>query len=264
MKASEVFIVVPFSRPHFIQNVVDNIERQTVKDKIVIVVENGPAVGTYPQDKADVILKSSPSPGAAKNKAIKYINENYGNKFWTTYDDDDYYGPKYLEELIQNSDKAEVIGKISTFMHASDGSMIQIDNTMESCYVNSIWGYSISSWTHECPQFSKGKCGEDNIWIRKAITQGWKIYATSTHNSMFSRHTGKHAWNTTDEEIYQSCFGSIKRWENVNHNIVNGLEPISGYEPILDTWRVKKHSDLRVAEALDRVAEIYGKFGERI
>jgi hypothetical protein len=235
MKAKLIYCIIPFSRPGCMKNVVENVKRQTFKEKKVLVVENGDAVHTFPESEADFVLRPPcvESAAGAKNAALEFLKEKFGNVFWTTMDDDDYYGPKYMEELVENSDKGDIIGKNSTFMETWDGRMIHLDNFRENARVKKVWGYTISSWTEKVSAFPEKECGEDNSMLEQATRRGLQVYSTSTYHAMFSRHKGKHAWEQEEALIWEWCEGKVSMWNKVNLNIVNGKEKISGEDLVL-------------------------------
>lgn len=98
------FIITPFSRPEFISNVLDNFRCQNYPKKTLILVENGPAIGTFPRNTGEniVVLESEHHQSIARNQALDWIKENYvgPHSCWLNQDDDDRYGPSYCPEAV--------------------------------------------------------------------------------------------------------------------------------------------------------------------
>jgi glycosyltransferase involved in cell wall biosynthesis len=207
-KATHVFIICPFSRPIFMQNVIDNFTRQKFSNKTLIVIENNKAVNTF-KFTPSVVLKANSGPAEAKNIGLNYIRSNFHGSFWTTFDDDDYYDENYLSELVDNSDKSQVIGKLNAFMLDKNNNMNFLDfGDGENTIVKSVWGWSISSWIQDI-DFPLISCGEDNAWLDLAKMVGVKLYATSRYNAYYNRSHGKNTWAATDKCVYDSCSSVI-------------------------------------------------------
>ena len=97
-----IYAIVPFSRPDMLENVKNNFVRQKFLDKKLIIVENGPAIGACKKYnfQPDILLTSDAHQSHAKNTAINELNKR-GGGFWTTLDDDDWYGKSlHFSEMI--------------------------------------------------------------------------------------------------------------------------------------------------------------------
>lgn len=202
MKAKEVWVLACSSRLRFINNVIDNFKRQTFEKKRLVIVENGESVSKFPDIGQDITLMSAKGVSTSKNIGLNYLKEK-GNVFWTSFDEDDYYGPNYLEELVENSDKADIIGKTNSFIHFDEDKMYLLDFEYENCFTNMIFGYSISCWTKDCVNYPRlNGWGEDAAFVNLMKEKGAKVWATSRYNSLIKRyHNGNHTWIADKEEI---------------------------------------------------------------
>jgi glycosyltransferase involved in cell wall biosynthesis len=177
-------VIVPFSRPQNIVNVLNNFHRQTYYNKKLIIVENGEATGrSYGADKT---LTSNNHQAIAKNTAIDYL-KSIGESIWVTFDDDDFYGSEYLTEVVGNIDKAEVIGKHSIFIRHDDD-LYFIDGLPQHDFTTTLNGPTICSRTEYNLYFpDTGKWGEDNGLCEEALLRGYRLYSTSQYNFCYYR-----------------------------------------------------------------------------
>jgi hypothetical protein len=209
MKAKEVWVIVPFSRPDWLENVKSNFLRQDFLNKKLVIIENGPAIGYCKKNnfKPDLLLTSDIAHQAnAKNIGLNALIEKKVD-FWTTFDDDDYYCSNYLSELVENSDKAEMIGKSTIFVKTKDDKFRLLKGE-ESSFTRNIHGPTISAWVKDTMLFpNTGQWGEDMAQITMMQEAGAKIWATSRYNFIFQRHENhNHTWHTTDDQLSQCWY----------------------------------------------------------
>lgn len=98
------WIVVPFTRPDFAQNLSDNIERQT-RSVRVCVVEVGSATQCACAAlgiPADVVIRAPDGThaGPARNMGVRYLQMKEPHAPVLFFDDDDYYGPAYVSDAL--------------------------------------------------------------------------------------------------------------------------------------------------------------------
>jgi glycosyltransferase involved in cell wall biosynthesis len=225
MKASKIIIICPFSRPEFAKSVYDNFLRQDYQNKELIIIENGKAIGAW-KYPTGTVLQSANHQAAAKNKGLEYIGDKFKGQFWTTWDDDDYYGANQLSELAENSDKADVVGKLNIFMRASNGKLRFIDMGAENDFVESLWGCSISSWIQDVEFPDTGVWGEDLSWIDIMKGNGAKLWATSRYNICINRFHGNNTWKTTDQNIVNTSKEVFEY--DFDLDIVNNIKQVDG------------------------------------
>lgn len=149
-----IYAVCPFSRPEFLGNVIENFERQTCSEKRLILVENGDAIGACEAQGfvPDILLTSQRHQSHAKNAGLDWITSNGGGWF-STFDDDDYYGPKYLEEVLECSEKGDIVGKSNHFVVGIDGHLRYFDLGIASQYGLEAHGATLSARAELCPRF---------------------------------------------------------------------------------------------------------------
>lgn len=249
-------MVVPFSRPEHLQGTIDNFARQTFPNKKLILVENGRAIGACRRMgfTPDLLLTSKAHQSHAKNTGLEAIRER-GGGFWATFDDDDYYGPGYLEEMVEASGKAEIVGKADFFVRMAAGTLRSFQGIGCEQYTNFIHGPTICSWTDVCGEFPIKKIGEDISMVESVLGNGGRVWATSRHNFIFNRYSEEkhHTWEISDQKLTQSLafgvgprgFAIIKDYgTNIDYDFVNRVH---SEEPEYETLS----NDLQCDEALE-------------
>jgi glycosyltransferase involved in cell wall biosynthesis len=239
MQPKEIYFVVPFSRPQFLQSVLDNFRRQTFKNKRLVIVENGPAVGTCKAQgvEPDILLTSSPGVAFARNEGLAEARRR-GGEYIAYTDDDDYYGPKYLEEIAQHAKPGRVVGKAAVYYQMTDGRMRFFSHGGELRKVHFIQGPTMSAWVSDAADFDNtATCGEDSIWEGAMRNKGCEIFATSRFNALLRRYINPnhHTWYITDRQMIQFLPGLAYDVGEPDLDVVNGLKP----EPYRE-WIPKK------------------------
>lgn len=175
-------------------------------------MENGDAVGICRRAgfEPDILLESERHQAIAKEAALNRLKED-GAEFWTTFDDDDYYGEEYLTELSDASGRAELIGKDSIFVKTLDDKL-RLFGASQNKYVEAVHGPTISAWVSESEHFyNVGKWSEDTCFCDQMKSKGARIWATSQWNFINQRHLGhNHTWVITDRQMAQGWLYTAK------------------------------------------------------
>lgn len=239
-----VYSIVPFSRPKFLENVIKNFNQQRYKNKKLIVVENGKAVGCCEKNgfKPDVLLKSDPHQSYARNEVINWVKSN-GGGMCANFDDDDYYGPNYLSEIMENKNKADIIGKYDFFIRTTAGNFRLFEGFASNCYNNIIHGATLACMAEIMPEYKNtGKWGEDWDLINRMQESGKTTYTTSKYNFMIRRFPNSHTWSITDDQLVKTIYfglGKDREKLKVKHfgpensgtlDVVNNLVKEPSYE----------------------------------
>lgn len=116
-----ITVIAPHARPEFAANLRANFEQQGADCRLVV-VENGPAVGTWQPSERVTVLRSDAHQADAMNMGLAWLREN-GNGPWARFDDDDHYGCAYLAdtEALLASSRADVVGKPWAFVLHDEG-----------------------------------------------------------------------------------------------------------------------------------------------
>lgn len=227
-----IWCIVPFSRPQNLNWVIDGFKSQTYTDKKLIIVENGPAVGACKKAgiQPDVLLTSKKHQSYAKNEALLWLKKNHPKDWWATWDDDDYYGPQYLQELADNTSKADIIGKASSFMKLTDDRLYMLTRWNQGeAEQPFIHGPTVTGIAGDSILFDYMDWGEDLVWVREMHRLGAKVYRTSQFHWCYFRFANtRHTWLISDDELRYSNTGQIYlASDKFDPDIVNGIVPVT-------------------------------------
>lgn len=207
-----------------------NFERQSFADARLVVVENGPGLGSCERHglKPWRVLTSGRHQSLAKNAGLECLLEDGWATHWTTFDDDDWYGPAYLQEVADAfSAGHQAVCKSNSFMRLDDGRLLFQSMLGENCVVPGGQGPTLGSrlWS-DMPRFSDAqRWGEDWQWCVDLDALGMQFWATSRHHFCYERSEPlTHTFPLTDEQLLGWSCG--ERW--VAHGnaeaILNGAE----------------------------------------
>lgn len=228
MKDPTIWCIVPFSRPKYINSIFDAFKSQTYYKKKLIIVENGKGVGTCKANnlQPDLLLSSEPHQSWAKNEGILKLRAmGCHNDFWTTWDDDDYYGKLHVEEVANNVHKANVIGKAKSFIKLTDDKLYLIDSPPENSMVTSaiIHGPTITAKVGESLLFEHLPFAEDLKFVEQMREQGATFYVTSRYNWCYIRNNvSEHTWQISDDEFKFANSGAFIDYGPFDKDVVNG------------------------------------------
>lgn len=131
----------------------------------------------------------------------------------TKMDDDDYYGPNYMADLLYALDysKADVVGKHAHHMHfvSSKATVLRMPHK-EHKYSRFVMGPTITARREvfEAHPFEALNRGEDTAFLKAVTTAGGSIYAADRFNFCQMRQAEGHTWDVSDDELAAS--GEIK------------------------------------------------------
>ncbi|MFB9714880.1 glycosyltransferase family protein [Arthrobacter methylotrophus] len=131
----------------------------------------------------------------------------------TKMDDDDYYGPHYLADLMYalQYSNADVVGKLAHYMNfsSSRATVLRIPH-MEHRFSRLVMGPTITARREvfEANPFEALNRGEDTAFLNSVANSGGSIYAADRFNFCQMRQGSGHTWDVPDEELAAS--GEIK------------------------------------------------------
>ncbi len=127
----------------------------------------------------------------------------------TKMDDDDYYGPQYLVDLLHALDysKADVVGKQAHYMHfvSTKATALRIAH-MEHHLTRFVVGPTITARREvfESNPFEAVNRGEDTGFLKAVTAAGGFIYSADRFNFCQIRQGDGHTWDVSDEELAAS------------------------------------------------------------
>lgn len=185
-----------------------------------------------------------PDPGQLKEWAAHYGVSNYqvitagpetllgdclnrcvdsaNGEVLTKMDDDDYYGPAYLADLLHSLDfsKAEIVGKLAHYVHfEATGATVLRMPEREHTFTHLVMGPTITgkSEVFRANPFEPVPRGEDTAFLRSVSRSGGAIYASDRFNFCQVRSGDAHTWNVSDEELAAS--GEVKFFGNPKEHV---------------------------------------------
>lgn len=186
-------------------NLRTNWERQTHRDAVLFVVENGSGLGSCARHGVEAtVLRSAAHQSSARNEGLDVAIARCFTR-WANWDSDDGYYPEYLAELAAAFDAGHrLIGKSDHFCELSDGRMMLLGADGENCETQALQGPTLGSvlWP-DMPRFPLLDIGEDIEWTAAMVTHGVKPWATSRNHFCYSRRglPETHALDVTDAEF---------------------------------------------------------------
>lgn len=206
-----IHVIAPVCRPELFDRLLANFARQTVPARLVV-IENGPAVGMFPRHDDIVVLRSGVQHhAAAKNVALDYLR-GQGAGAWTTFDDDDYYGPSYLNEFrdLLELTGADAVGKLRSFIAFDDGLYRFNNERCDQWTEGTINGGAIGAATPNVPDFEV-VTNDDFVWCNTMRGLGRRLWASSCWGYCYDRRsTHRHAWNARPVQVRRALRGTAE------------------------------------------------------
>ncbi|MBC2580276.1 glycosyltransferase family 2 protein [Clostridium sp. DJ247] len=212
----EVSVIISTNKLKYIDNIFMNYIKLSYpyKELIVILNNNNLDINDYKirasnlKDVRIFQLDESCTLGECLNFGIEQSRYNYISKI----DDDDYYGPNYLLDLM-NAFKytdAKVVGKASSFVYFEDNNTLYIrDHYNQYKYVDVITGSTIlaKKEVFEKVKFKNFSLGEDTQFLIDCGMAGIKIFAADKFNYVCIRHKDlqEHTWRVHSQDIRSFC-----------------------------------------------------------
>lgn len=212
-QSTGVSIVTCSNRLSSINNILDNYDRQIwpVKELIIIINNNQIDIMEW-KKKAKAVrnvsiyrIDEKKNLGKCLNYAVTKSKYNYIAKF----DDDDYYGKKYLRGLMQifNYYDADVVGKKSFYIYFEKSNLLTLKfHEVNNRRVTHLAGSTliINKKVFNEIWFSENIIvGTDSDFCRKCLLKDYKLYSGNRFNYVCVRkaNSNEHTWKIKDEEL---------------------------------------------------------------
>lgn len=217
---SGVSIIVSTNRENSLENILSNYIRQDYKKKELIIIINKDSIDLdqwkekVKENKDIQIFKidETVSLGKCLNFGVMKSKYNYIAKF----DDDDYYGPKYLVDSLKNFAKTDagLVGKQAIYVYFKRYNELTImSGNMENQYVDFISG---STMVFKKEIFSKVcfqdiSIAEDSEFCSSCIRNGIKLYSGNRYHYLYIRESSEkaHTWQMKNKDIKKTYCKTI-------------------------------------------------------
>lgn len=198
-----IWLIVPFSRPEFAQNVMDNYSRQDVPGRLLF-VHNSRAR----QQCHDIVgehIESEDGLAEPMNAGLKYARKHgSANDWFCKWDDDDWYGEGYLQTVLDGMNKgADFVGRAAMWMRTTTGKLWYITGPQQQFSDDIIPHGPSLAGPIDCPEFpSVDRWGEDAAWAKEMarVGKGNRWLGPARDLCWMRRETG-HAFDFSDEAI---------------------------------------------------------------
>lgn len=214
-----VSVVLSMRRPQFLQQILNQLDKQTLRPHEVILMLHGVPEEEKIQaeetiELSDLVIKHEFVPesvlfGDVLNMAI----DKAEGEFVTKVDDDDYYGENHLLDLYAAhlSSRADFVGKWNHWVYIQADDETISWTPEESCkYVRHIPGGTLFGKTSTFREIKFGKVRRaiDSELYRRAIKRGATLYSTHRYNYIRVRH---------DDHTYTATNADFKSRSDGNH-----------------------------------------------
>jgi hypothetical protein len=214
-------IVTATKRPHLLEQILENYSRQTYPSKELIIVVHGAeeiAIDIPPDLAGSVRVIRAP---AFVNLGF-CLNEGIGEAagdIWFKVDDDDYYGPHYIEDMINAYlfSGADIVGKPTYLVYLEEAGQTVCRTVRESRKrkfylhrpnkVPRLTGATLSARRGVAGPFSlRRRSGVDSEWTERMAHEGKTLFSSDYLNFVVYRGADKshHTWTMADERFLSS------------------------------------------------------------
>jgi 2-polyprenyl-3-methyl-5-hydroxy-6-metoxy-1,4-benzoquinol methylase/spore maturation protein CgeB len=211
-----VSVICCSNRPDQLKTALANYQRQAHPDKELIFVANSDdydlnAVEAMLTDVEGGRLVVCPPPAVLAdglNRALEVATGDYFAKF----DDDDFYGPNYLSDLVLAFDytSATVVGKrcYFTYVESRDETFLRFPD-QEFSEVSFVHGATIVADRAKIGsiRFTPVRQGTDTLFQKDCLSAGLRIFSADRFNFAHVRHSdiGRHTWKIEENAYLENC-----------------------------------------------------------
>ncbi|MTI48989.1 MAG: glycosyltransferase family 2 protein [Firmicutes bacterium] len=213
---TDVSVITCTNKPHTLDSIINNFNRQSYEKKELIIVLNSNKLNLYSwrqnvqqYNNVNIYqLDEKVTLGECLNFAIN--KSKYG--IIAKFDDDDYYGPRYLSQAIYflKNTIADVVGKSTSYVYFSRSKTLAIRNSgRENRYVPRVEGPTLvmKRKIFDKVRFSEKNLGEDVQFCKDCCKNKIRIYSTDKSNFVYIRNGNysKHTWGINDNYYLKLC-----------------------------------------------------------
>lgn len=211
-----VTILTATNKVGYMKKIFDNYDRQTYRQKEMVVILNNDSLNldvwkaraALSKDVQIIKIDEKEPLGYCLNYGI----ENSRYPYITKMDDDNYYAPEFLTDLMNTHHfaNADIVGKLSYYVYLKGGGILLLMCPgMENRYVNFVSGSAliIRRDVFDRVKFSDVPQGSDSVFLNECVKKGVTIYSADRYNYIYERRSSKkeHTYQISDEVYLQSC-----------------------------------------------------------
>lgn len=190
-----VSIIVPTFKEGYINNIFENYSRSNYPNKELVVILNKDTLDIKEYEKKahgfENVRVFHMDESFALGECLNFGIENSKYDYISRMDDDDYYGPNYLTDLMNvfNYKDVQITGKNPVFVYFEDTSFLYILN-----HSNPVMGatFLFKKEIIEKVRFRDIDFMEDYFFLLDCMNSGFKIYPSDKYNYVYIRHSNLH------------------------------------------------------------------------
>jgi hypothetical protein len=199
-----IWLIVPFSRPDFFGNVLDNFSRLSLPEKKLLLVCNGAARGFTSTVPHMTVIESEDGVAEPMNAGLEYARQHGKSQDWfCKFDDDDLYLEGYLDGVLEAQSKgARFGGQVAAWMKTRDDNLWFINGPQQTWGKDGAHGPTLFG-TIDCVDFPHvERWGEDGLWYLEMVEQFGPGWLTTAKDFCWMRyHNHNHAFPIGDLAI---------------------------------------------------------------
>lgn len=217
VKKESVSIITCTRKPHFLRNVFKNYSNQLWRNKELIIILNSDEIDmnrwkrkaeTY-QNVHIYQLPEETSLGHCYNFAINQASFDY----IATFDDDDYYAPHYLTDLMYafQYSNADVVGKLAYFVYFEEIDTFALRNPMQDYKYLDAHSFLdggnkiVKRDVYNQVQYRDVTNLEDVYFSQDCMSKGFTLFSADKYNLVYYRRANKdnHTWKEKDKVVLE-------------------------------------------------------------
>ena len=230
-----VSIITCTNKPHTLNNILINFNRQDYKEKELIIIINNDKIDLkewlYKTKKYKNVNVFKLSEKVSLGKCLNFAVDKSKYDIIGKFDDDDYYGSKYIYDTIKSfeSTDAKVVGKATNFIYFVEKKTLGIRTPgQENKFVKFANGSTLvfKKEIFDRVKFRDMSLAEDVYFCKDCVKNNIRIYSTNKYHHVYFRHPAKenHTWKISDDEfIKRSCqiIGQVEDYISYANNVNN-------------------------------------------
>ena len=203
VRLTNVVGVIPSNRPRFLRHAIARVRSQGITD--IVVVVNG-AARDCPLPR-DVVRLESPTrirgAQAARTTAARWLRELRRHNLVAWFDDDDYYSPQHVEQMLEHWEPGAVCCRVSHYVRTKNDSLLRLEFDRETaCYPQTMVlavDDLVVDWTNRCAEH------DETDWCQRMRAAGKKFVDCGPEHFAFWNGPWRHVWAPLDDEWPARC-----------------------------------------------------------
>lgn len=225
-----VSIITCTNRPHSLNNILNNFKRQDFKEKELILIINNNKI-SYTDWKNEIssyknIQIYKLDEGTSLGQCLNYAVKKSIYPTIARFDDDDYYGPKYLSDSMNSliTSKSGLVGKHTIFVYFIEYKNLAIkDSGYENQFLHFVNGATMifKKDIFKKVQFKNISINEDVEFCKDCIRKRIKIYSGNKYHFVYLRsiNPNKHTWKINTRNLMDSFCTLVGTFDDFKHYV---------------------------------------------